>query len=80
MDATDATVAQLGNNNQAHQYQDNEFILAAFSSTINLPRFWLDKPHTWFNMFESAFTACQITSPITKYNHCMGKLGDGGFS
>ena len=51
-----------------------KFILAAVSSTINLPGFWLDKPHTCFNMCESAFAVRQIMSPITKYHHCVGKL------
>ena len=51
-----------------------KFILAAVSSIINLPGFWLDKPHTCFNMCESAFIVCQIMSPITKYHHCLGKL------
>ena len=44
------------------------------SSTINLLGFWLEKPSIWFNMCKSAFAVCQITSPITKYHHCMGKL------
>ena len=25
-------------------------------------------------MCESAFAVCQITSPVTSYNHCVGKL------
>ena len=65
--------AQQGNSNALHN-QSNEFILAAVSSTINLPRFWLKKPSTWFNLCESAFAVHQIMSPITKYPHCMGKL------
>ena len=44
------------------------------SSTINLLGFWLEKPSIWFNMCKPAFAVCQITSPITKYHHCMGKL------
>ena len=46
MDTAAASVGQLDNNNNTHQNQGNEFILAAVSSTINLPGFWLDKPHT----------------------------------
>ena len=57
-----AANAQQGNN-KALQNQGNEFILAAVSSTINLPRFWLEKPSIWFNMCESAFAVRQITSP-----------------
>ena len=73
--AADAAAAnhQQGNNN-ALQNQGNEFILAAVSSTVNLPGFWLEKPSTWFNMCESAFAVRQITSSITKYHHCVGKL------
>ena len=71
--ATDAANVQQGNNNSL-QNQGNEFILAAVSSTINLPGFWLEKPSTWFNMCELAFAVRQITSPITKYHHCVGKL------
>ena len=58
---TDTANAKPGNNN-ALQNQGNEFILAAVSSTINLPGFWLEKPSTWFNMYESAFAVRQIMS------------------
>ena len=64
---------QQGNNN-ALQNPGNEFILATVSPTVNLPGFWLEKPSTWFNMCESAFAVHQITSSITKYHHCVGKL------
>ena len=52
----------------------NEFMLAAVSSTLSLPSFWLEQPTTWFNMCKSAFAVRQITSSITKYHHCVGKL------
>ena len=52
----------------------NEFMLAAVSSSLSLPSFWLKRPATWFNMCESAFAVRQITSSVTKYHHCMGKL------
>ena len=61
-------------NNHALQNPGNEFLIAAVSSTVNLPGFWLEKPSTWFNMCESAFAVRQITSSITKYHHCVGKL------
>ena len=41
---------------------------------MNLPGLWLEKPSTWFNMCKSAFAVRQITSPITKYHHCVEKL------
>ena len=44
------------------------------SSNLNLPSFWLEQPHTWFNMCESAFATRNIVSPLTKYHHCVGKL------
>ena len=66
--------AAAAGNNQAHHASGNEFILATVSSSINLPGFWLEKPSTWFHMCESAFAVRQITSSITKYHHCMGKL------
>ena len=73
--AADAAAAnnQQGNNH-ALQNPGNEFLIAAVSSTVNLPGFWLEKPSTWFNMCESAFAVRQITSSITKYHHCVGKL------
>ena len=49
-------------------------MLAAVSSSLSLPSFWLERPATWFNMCESAFAVRQITSSVTKYHHCMGKL------
>ena len=54
--------------------QGNEFLAAAVSSSLNLPSFWLERPHTWFAMCESTFAVRQITSPITKYHHCVSKL------
>ena len=73
--ATAAAAAAAANgNNQALHASGNEFILAAVSSSINLPGFWLEKPSTWFNMCESAFAVRQITSSTTKYHHCVGKL------
>ena len=41
---------------------------------MNLSNFWLEWPHTRFNMCESAFAARNIVSPLTKYHHCVGKL------
>ena len=61
-------------NNPAVLNPGNEFLLATVSCSINLPGFWLEKPSTWFHMCESAFAVRQITSPITKYHHCVGKL------
>ena len=52
----------------------NEFMLAAVSSSLSLPSFWLERPATWFNKCESAFAVRQITSSVTKYHHCVGKL------
>ncbi len=52
----------------------NEIMLAAISSSLSLPGFWLEGPATWFNMCKSAFAVRQITSSITKYHHCVGKL------
>ena len=72
--AAAAAAAAVNGNNQALHASGNEFILAAVSSSINLPGFWLEKPSTWFNMCESAFAVCQITSSTTKYHHCVGKL------
>ena len=69
-----AAAAAAAGNNPAVPNQGNEFLLAAVHSTINLPGFWLEKPSTWYHMCESAFTVRQITSPITKYHHCVGKL------
>ena len=69
-----AAAAAASGNNPAVPIPGNEFLLAAVSSTINLPGFWLEKPSTWFNMCESAFAVRQITSSITKYHHCVGKL------
>ena len=51
-----------------------EFMLAAVSSSLSLPSFWLERLATWFNLCESAFTVRQITSSVTKYHHCVGKL------
>ena len=69
-----AAAGQQGNNIQAHLNPGNDFILAVVSFTINLRGFWLDNPHSWFNMYESAFAVCHITSPVTKYYHCVGIL------
>ena len=52
----------------------NEYLAAVVSSSLNLPNFWLERPHTWFNMCESTFAVRNITSPLTKYHHCVGKL------
>ena len=52
----------------------NEFMLAVVSSSLSLPSFWLERPATWFNMCESVFAVRQITSSVTKYHHCVGKL------
>ena len=52
----------------------NDYLAAAVSSSLNLPNFWLERPHTWFNMCESAFAVRNITSPLTEYHHCVGKL------
>ena len=49
-------------------------MLAVVSSSLSLPSFWLERPATWFNMCESAFAVRQITSSVTKYHHCVGKL------
>ena len=49
-------------------------MVAAVSSSLDLPSFWLERPHTWFNMCESTFATCNIISPLTKYHHCVGKL------
>ena len=49
-------------------------MLAVVSSSLSLPGFWLEWPTTWFSMCESAFATRNITSPVTKYHHCMGKL------
>ena len=72
--ATAAAADAASGNNPAVLNPGNEFLLAAVSSSINLPGFWLEKPSTWFHMCESAFAVRQITSPITKYHHCVGKL------
>ena len=60
--ATATTADAVSGNNPAVQNPGNEFLLAAVSSS------------TWFHMCESAFAVRQITSPIFKYHHCMGKL------
>ena len=52
----------------------NEFMLAAVSSSLSLPSFWLERPATGFKMCESAFAVRQITSSVPKYHHCVGKL------
>ena len=52
----------------------NEITLGAVSSSLSLPSFWLEQPATWFNMCESVFVVRQITSSVTKYHHCVGKL------
>ena len=39
-------------------------MVAAASSYLNLPSFWLEQPHTWFNMCESAFATCNIVIVI----------------
>ena len=44
------------------------------SSSLNLPSFWLKRPHTRFNICESVFATCNIQLPLTKYHHCVGKL------
>ena len=72
--AAAATGDAASGNNPAVLNPGNEFLLAAVSCSINLPGFWLEKPSTWFHMYESAFAVRQITSPITKYHHCVGKL------
>ena len=41
-----------------------EFMVAAASSYLNLPSFWLEQPHTWFNMCESAFATGNIVIVI----------------
>ena len=75
INATAAAAADVASgNNPTVQNPGNEFLLAAVSSSINLPGFLLEKPSTWFHMCESAFAVRQITSPITKYHHCVGKL------
>ena len=51
-----------------------EFMVEAASSNLNLPSFWLERPHTWFSMCESAFATRNIVSPLTKYHYCVGKL------
>ena len=40
----------------------NDYLAAAVSSSLSLPNFWLERPHTWFNMCESAFAVRNITS------------------
>ena len=57
-----------------HGNSGNDYLAAAVSSSLNLSNFWLERPHTWFNMCESAFAVRNITSPLTKYHHCVGKL------
>ena len=69
--ATAAAAAAANGKNQALHASGNEFILAAVSSSINLPGFWLEKPSTWFDMCESDFAVRQITSSTTKYHHCI---------
>ena len=49
-------------------------MLAAVSSSLSLPSFWLERPATGFKMCESAFAVRQITSSVPKYHHCVGKL------
>ena len=41
-----------------------KFMVAAVSSSLNLSNFWLERPHTWFNMCESAFAARNIVLPV----------------
>ena len=55
----------------------NEFMLAAVSSSLSMPGFWLERPATWFNMCELVYVVRQITSSVTKYHHCVGKLPAG---
>ena len=43
------------------------FFIVAVSSSLNLPSFWLKRPHTRFNICESAFATCNIQLPLTKY-------------
>ena len=74
LERINATTDVASGNNPAVLNSGNEFLQAAVSSSINLLGFWLEKPSTWFHMCESAFAVRQITSPITKYHHCVGKL------
>ena len=39
-------------------------MVAGASSYLNLPSFWLEQPHTWFNMCESAFATRNIVIVI----------------
>ena len=52
----------------------NELMLAAISSSLSLPGFWLEWPAMWFNICESAFATQNITFPVTKYHHFVGEL------
>ena len=49
-------------------------MLAAAAAQVNLPPFWLEKPVTWFNLCESSFATRNITSQVTKYHYCVGKV------
>ena len=69
-ESSNNTARDQGNNGNP----GNEFMLAAVSSSLSLPSFWLERPATWFNMCESAFAVRQIMSSVTKYHRCMGKL------
>ena len=70
--------SEISNNPARYQGNNdnpgNELTLAAVSSSLSLPSFWLEQPATWFNMCESVFVVRQITSSVTKYHHCVGKL------
>jgi len=49
-------------------------MIAAAAAQVNLPPFWLEKPVTWFNLCESSFATRNITSQVTKYHYCVGKV------
>ena len=70
LESSNNTARDQGNNGNP----GNQFMLVAVSSSLSLPSFWLEWPATWFNMCESAFAVHQITSSVTKYHHCLGKL------
>ncbi len=48
-------------------------MLAAATVQVNLPPFWL-RSVTWFNLCESTFATRNITSTVTKYHYCVGKI------